>query len=99
MPTAKAKAFEAIDRNAEAIATVGDSIFAFAEVAMQEYETCNFVSGILKDIGFKVETGISGFPTAILATYGSGKPSSPSIQSTTRSRASPRRPASLREVR
>jgi aminobenzoyl-glutamate utilization protein B len=41
---------------------------------MQEYETCNFVSGILRDIGFKVETGISGFPTAILATYGSGSP-------------------------
>lgn len=66
--------FLAIDRNASAISTIGDSIFAFAEVAMQECETCRFLTGILKDIGFRVETGISDFPTAILATYGSGKP-------------------------
>ena len=74
MTAAKSTAFECTSRNSSTSATIGDSIFAFAEVAMQEYETCNFVSGILKDIGFKVETGISGFPTAILATYGSGKP-------------------------
>lgn len=70
----KPEAFQCIDRNADAIATVGDSIFAFAEVAMQEYETCHFLSQVLRDIGFTVEIGISGFPTAILATYGSGKP-------------------------
>lgn len=70
----KLEVFECIDRNKEAIADVGDSIFAFAEVAMQEFETCDFLSRILKDSGFTVETGISGFPTAILATYGSGKP-------------------------
>jgi len=70
----KRKAFETIDRSKESIATIGDSIFAFAEVAMQEYETCSFLAGILRDMGFKVETGISGFPTALLATYGSGSP-------------------------
>jgi aminobenzoyl-glutamate utilization protein B len=70
----KSEAFACIERNAPAIATVGDSIFAFAEVAMQEFETCQFLCQVLKDIGFAVETGISGFPTAILATYGSGQP-------------------------
>ncbi|MGI6357903.1 MAG: amidohydrolase [Bacillota bacterium] len=70
----KMEAFQCIGRNSQAIAAVGDSIFAFAEVAMQETETCSFLCNLLRDFGFAVETGISGFPTALLATYGSGKP-------------------------
>ena len=32
------------------------------------------MSGLLEDGGFKVERGISGFPTGFCATYGSGQP-------------------------
>ena len=70
----KATAFAAIDRNTDEIAKVGDAIFSYAELGMQEYETQALCVKLLKDMGYKVETGISGIPTAILATYGSGKP-------------------------
>jgi aminobenzoyl-glutamate utilization protein B len=72
--TPKDTAFEAIDRNKDEIAKVGDSIFYFAEMGMQEVETSKLCAQALRSMGYKVETGISGFPTAILATYGSGRP-------------------------
>jgi aminobenzoyl-glutamate utilization protein B len=70
----KDTAFRAIERNGEEIAKVGDSIFSFAELGMQEVETSGLLVGVLRDIGYTVETGISGFPTGFLATCGSGKP-------------------------
>ncbi len=72
--TAKETAFQAVERNTDEIAKVGDAIFSFAELGMQEFETSRLCSQVLKQMGYKVETGISGVPTAILATYGSGKP-------------------------
>ncbi len=71
---AKATAFAAIDRNAESIGKVGDAIFSYAELGMQEFETTALCVRLLKEMGYRVETGLSGMPTAILATYGSGKP-------------------------
>src|SRR3546814_19715031 len=41
---------------------------------MQEHETAALMTGLLERGGFAVERGISGFPTAFLATYGSGAP-------------------------
>ncbi|MCG8542845.1 MAG: amidohydrolase [Alphaproteobacteria bacterium] len=66
--------FDYMDRNAQAIATLGDAIFRFAEPGLQETETVKLMTGILEEHGFAVERGISGFPTAFLATYGSGGP-------------------------
>jgi len=66
--------FETVDRNAKAIALTGDSIFYFGELGMQEVETARLMSGLLEKAGFKVERGISGFPTGFCATYGSGEP-------------------------
>src|SRR5262245_19689294 len=66
--------FDAIDRNARAIALTGDSIFYFGELGMQEFETAKLMTGLLEKGGFKVERGISGFPTGFCATYGSGHP-------------------------
>jgi aminobenzoyl-glutamate utilization protein B len=70
----KETAFAAIDRKQKEIAKVGDAIYSFAELGMQEVETQKLCVNILKSMGFRVETGISGIPTAIMATYGSGKP-------------------------
>ncbi len=70
----KETAFQAVERNAAEIAKIGDSVFYFAELGMQEVETCRLLVGVLRDIGYAVETGISGFPTGFLASYGSGKP-------------------------
>jgi len=68
--------FDYVDRNAKAIALTGDNIFYFAELGMQEFETAGLMTGLLEKGGFKVERGISGFPTGFCATYGSGGPGS-----------------------
>ncbi len=72
--TPKDTAFAAVDRNQEEIAKVGDAIFSFAELGMQEVETSKLCAQVLSDMGYEVEMGISGIPTAIMATYGSEKP-------------------------
>jgi len=70
----KATALAAVDRNAGEIAKVGDAIFSFAELGMQEVETAALSARLLGEMGYTVQTGISGIPTAIMATYGSGRP-------------------------
>jgi aminobenzoyl-glutamate utilization protein B len=70
----KRVAFEAIDRNADQIATVGDVLYYFGEPGMQEYESSKYLKETLEQIGFKVEVGGAGLPTNVWATWGSGKP-------------------------
>ncbi len=74
LPKEKDFVFKVVDRNAKAIALLGDNIFYFAELGMQEFETAKLLTEVLEKAGFKVERGISGMPTAFMATYGSGKP-------------------------
>jgi aminobenzoyl-glutamate utilization protein B len=71
---AKRIAFEAIDKNAEQIATVGDVLYYFGEPGMQEYESAKYLKATLEQIGFKVEVGGAGLPTNVWAKWGSGKP-------------------------
>ncbi len=70
----KALAFAAIDRNADQIATIGDTVYYFGELGMQEIESAKFVKGVLESIGFTVETGTAGMNTNIWAHWGTGKP-------------------------
>jgi aminobenzoyl-glutamate utilization protein B len=70
----KRLAFEVIERNARAIALTGDNIFYFGELGNQEYESAALMAGVLEKEGFAVERGLSGFPTAFLATWGTGAP-------------------------
>jgi aminobenzoyl-glutamate utilization protein B len=72
--TPKGTALDAVERNAAEIAKVGDAIFSFAELGMQEVETAALCSELLSEMGYSVETGISGIPTAILASFGTGRP-------------------------
>ncbi|MBX5497166.1 MAG: amidohydrolase [Bryobacteraceae bacterium] len=51
-----------------------DTVFSFAELGFQEYETSKYLTGILEKEGFRIERGIAGIPTAWMATWGSGKP-------------------------
>src|SRR3954462_10321416 len=70
----KQMAYGSIDRNAGEIATVSDSLYYFAEPGMQEFESAKLLKETFESIGFKVQTGRAGMPTAVWATYGSGKP-------------------------
>ncbi len=67
-------AFDAVERNAEQLALIGDSLYYFAELGTQEFESARFLQETLAGIGFKVETGGAGFPTAVWAQWGSGRP-------------------------
>ncbi|MBC7779840.1 MAG: amidohydrolase [Proteobacteria bacterium] len=67
-------AWAAIDRNAEAIATLSDNIYYFAELGMQEHESAKLLVETLRAIGFRVRTGDAGFPTNVWAEWGSGLP-------------------------
>jgi aminobenzoyl-glutamate utilization protein B len=51
-----------------------DSVFSFGELGFQEFETSKYLTNILEKEGFKVQRGISGIPTAWVASWGSGKP-------------------------
>src|SRR5437588_7682590 len=51
-----------------------DQVFSFAELGFQEFDTSNYLTGILEKNGFKLERGYAGSPTAWTATWGSGKP-------------------------
>jgi aminobenzoyl-glutamate utilization protein B len=71
---ARALADAAVERNADEIAAIGDSVYYFAELGMQEYESAKFVRQVLESIGFTVEVGAAGMPTNIWAHWGTGKP-------------------------
>src|SRR2546428_9200403 len=71
---AKKHAFETIDRSAEQIALVGDTLFFYAEPGMQEFESTKFLQGVLQNAGFSVELGGGGMPTALWARWGTQKP-------------------------
>ncbi|MBI3491592.1 MAG: amidohydrolase [Acidobacteria bacterium] len=51
-----------------------DQVFSFGELGFQEFETSNYLTGILEKNGFKLERAYAGIPTAWTATWGSGKP-------------------------
>ena len=51
-----------------------DQIFSFGELGFQEVETTRYLVDLLRKEGFTVEEGISGIPTAWMATWGSGGP-------------------------
>src|SRR5882757_2645186 len=67
-------AFELIDRNAQQMTDLSDSIFYFGELGMQEVESSKLLKETLEAAGFKVELGGAGMPTNVWAEYGSGRP-------------------------
>lgn len=63
-----------LDANSKAIALLNDNVFYFGELGNQEYETAGLMTSLLRDAGFQVQLGLSGFPTAFCATVGKGSP-------------------------
>jgi aminobenzoyl-glutamate utilization protein B len=70
----KQLAFDVIDRNAEQMALLSDSIFFFGELGMQEVESTKLLKETLEAAGFTVELGGAGMPTNVWAQWGSGRP-------------------------
>jgi len=59
----KRHAFETIDRNADRISLLGDSLFYFGELGMEEFESTKLIKETLE-----------GMPTALWARWGTGMP-------------------------
>jgi aminobenzoyl-glutamate utilization protein B len=70
----KAQAIRDVDAMAKQAQVMVDMIFSFGELGFQEIETSKYLTDVLEKEGFRVERGISGIPTAWMATWGAGKP-------------------------
>src|SRR6266513_4225284 len=70
----KQLAFEVVDRNAQAMTDISDSIYYFGELGMQEFESAKLLKDTLTAAGFRVEVGGAGMPTNVWAEWGSGRP-------------------------
>ena len=70
----KAEAAAKIDGMAKLTQEIVDSVFSFAELGFQEFETQRYLTQLLEENGFEVEQGVSGIPTAWWATWGEGEP-------------------------
>jgi DNA-directed RNA polymerase specialized sigma24 family protein len=46
----KQLAFEVVDRNAQQMTDISDSIYYFGELGMQEFETARLMTGLLEDV-------------------------------------------------
>jgi aminobenzoyl-glutamate utilization protein B len=67
-------ALDVVDRNAQAMTDISDSIYYFGELGMQEFEGSKLLKDTLEAAGFRVELGGAGMPTNIWAEWGFGHP-------------------------
>lgn len=70
----KKEVITSVDGLAKQAQVMVDSVFSFGELGFQEVETSRYLTEVLEKNGFTVKRGISGIPTAWVATWGSGKP-------------------------
>jgi aminobenzoyl-glutamate utilization protein B len=63
-----------IDRMRTMTQQMVDQVFSFGELGYQEFETSKYLSGILQQNGFTIQSNVADIPTAWTATWGSGKP-------------------------
>lgn len=70
----KQQAIADVEAHAKLIQQMVDSLFSFAEPGFQEFQTMEYLTGILKKEGFTITKGVAGIPTAWTATWGTGGP-------------------------
>lgn len=65
---------KSVEKRQLELTAMSDKIWAYAETALKEKQSSKLLADYAEAQGFKVERGVSGMPTAFIATYGSGKP-------------------------
>lgn len=70
----KSEAVGWVAEHAKLTQEINDSLFSFAELGFQEFETQRYLTTILEEHGFTIEKGISGIPSAWWASWGEGTP-------------------------
>lgn len=63
-----------LDEHMPELSEINAKIWAFAEVAMEEYQSAELLASYLENNGFQVTRGVAGMPTAFVAVYGRGDP-------------------------
>ncbi len=58
----------------ERFGKISDTIWSYAELGLQEFQSSALLIKTLENEGFTVEKDLAGMPTCFVATYGSGKP-------------------------
>lgn len=71
---AQQTAVEEVERIADDIRAVNQSLWKLAEVGLRETKSSSLLISRLTEAGFDVKSGLSGMPTAFVASYGEGKP-------------------------
>jgi aminobenzoyl-glutamate utilization protein B len=71
---AKRTALSWIDANSAEIIRLSDTVWRYAELSLREWNSSIAVAALLKKYGFSIQWGPAGFPSAFVATYGSGGP-------------------------
>jgi aminobenzoyl-glutamate utilization protein B len=70
----KEKAWGWIDQNRVRLAEMSNAIWGYAELGLWEIKSSKLIADELERHGFSVMRGVSGMPTAFVATWGEGKP-------------------------
>lgn len=70
----KEEVMKSVEGKAKMAQEMVDMVFSFSELGFHETETSAYLTAILEKNGFKIVRGISGIPTAWLASWGNGKP-------------------------
>ena len=70
----KKQVFAYIDREAKRFTDVSDEIWGYAELSLQEHRSADCYERALKEAGFTVTRGLHGIETAVVGTFGSGRP-------------------------
>ena len=53
---------------------MSNRIWEYAEIGLQEFKSSKLLADTLEEHGFVVDRGVAGMPTALVATFGSGRP-------------------------
>ena len=70
----KAEAAALVESYSKLSQEINDSLFSFAELGFQEFETQRYLTELLRANDFDVERGVAGIPSAWWATWGQGRP-------------------------
>jgi|TARA_B100002003_G_scaffold238323_1_gene256406 aminobenzoyl-glutamate utilization protein B len=70
----KAEAASQVDAMAKLTQEIVDTLFSFSELGFQEFETQEYLTGILAENGFDIDLGVANIPSSWWASWGSGEP-------------------------
>jgi aminobenzoyl-glutamate utilization protein B len=74
LPPEKATALAAVEALEGDILDISMTLWDYAELALLETQSANYLADFLEAEGFTVERGVAEMPTAFVASFGSGKP-------------------------